>query len=152
MVGCGELEKFIESNEYLFHVTDKNVAREILESGIIKALTFSGSKGRPVKTASFTEDPIELLENCWVGFYPDKTTVLIFKRRGLEDRGVFKVKYVCDDEYNPENLCLDELDFGVEREWRSGEDVSIKDCYIDCCEVIFIRIGGNYTVGVLEPK
>lgn len=126
------LNELIDSGQYLFHITDVKGFVNILSSGYIKPLTHSGDDGRKVATSSFTEDPIALIEEeplTFADIANPKDFILIFPKKFLKDSGVKPVKYLSkkSPNYDVNNYFVMLEDYDVEREWRSLNEVCIKN-------------------------
>ena len=118
-----ELESSVDSCEYLFHITNTEGLRKILETGTVKPLTFTGWD----TVASFTENPIELSSGS--SFIDGKNIVICFHRGRLEERGVRKVDYDLDytkgDQYSKDKWWVECQDFSPESEWRCNVEVDV---------------------------
>ena len=149
-----ELKHLVKQNKYLFHVTNVYGFIQMVSGGYVKPLTVSGEDGRGIGTASFTEDPIALIEDEPLTFARrtnPKDFILIFSRSDLEKLGVRPVKYVPKGsaEYDKDDYTVMLDDFEYEREWRSLESVPISLIYKDYAVVNFVYSNHDMCVKVI---
>jgi len=136
-----DIKEMVESEKYLFHITSKEGMEKILNEERVRAMTETVDDGdRCVLTASFTCDPIMLMESGWNVFYEDKNIILVFDKQKLMDRGIFEVRYVSSDEYDTSDYTMDEEHYVDQLEWRSLNDVDINSCYLGRCFTLILSI------------
>lgn len=136
------LEKQVKTGKYLYHVTSEETASIIMSTGILKALTKDGTRERVLKkqgmeekgTASFTTNPLEMLENdvCFLDY--GKTTLMVFDKEILTSRGVKEAIYVPEEEIlttyiNDYMYAAEEAEH--ENEWRSVTDVDVSGALVE---------------------
>lgn len=140
------LRELVSTGQYLFHLTDPNGCKSIIEEKTIRPLTMDGTRAyalhkRGIKekgTSSFTENPIQIYEEDHSDCFIDKNIVLVFDRKILKDQGVEPAVYVPEDEALGKHLedyryAVEEANF--ETEWRSVDAVNIEDALMYICYV-----------------
>lgn len=146
-----EIEKLINEDKYLFHVTDEVGYRGILRLGLVLPLTKDYTremfglvkKGTEKGTASFTSNPICLIEESPVAFDEDKWLIMVFDRQKLVEQGVAPAIYVSEEEFRKRfkdyMVAVEEAE--GEYEWRSIDIVSIGEAYLNTLELCRVDLG-----------